>query len=99
MLPSWWAGSYSGSPENVPRRVTRVCRLAIHTTVWLARTRQTKDNAKGRFWGQRRRWQLMAGSGRKNADEALALALAAGVSVQEAARQAGLSDRAAARRL
>ena len=41
----------------------------------------------------------MAANGRKNADDALAVALAAGQTVEEAARQAGLSERTAYRRL
>ena len=41
----------------------------------------------------------MAASGRKNADQALIVALAAAASVQEAACQAGLSARTTARRL
>ena len=40
----------------------------------------------------------MAHTGRKNADDALALALASGVTVEEAAKQAGLSVRTAHRR-
>jgi len=42
---------------------------------------------------------LMAGSGRKNADEALAAALAGGRTVSEAATAAGVSPRTAYRRL
>jgi hypothetical protein len=41
----------------------------------------------------------MAASGRRNADDALLVALAAGQTVEEAARQAGLSERTAFRRL
>lgn len=41
----------------------------------------------------------MAAGGRKNADDALAIALASGLTVEEAARQAGLSERTAFRRL
>jgi hypothetical protein len=41
----------------------------------------------------------MAGSGRKNADDALALALATGKSVPDAAKSCGVSERTAYRRL
>jgi hypothetical protein len=41
----------------------------------------------------------MAAGGRKNADDALAIALASGLTVEDAARQAGLSERTAYRRL
>jgi hypothetical protein len=41
----------------------------------------------------------MAGSGRKNADSALSLALATGATVGVAARRAGVSERTAYRRL
>jgi hypothetical protein len=41
----------------------------------------------------------MAGSGRKAADDVLALALAAGATVADAARQAGVSERTVYRRL
>lgn len=41
----------------------------------------------------------MAGSGRRNADEALALALASGKTVRDAAAELGIGERTAARRL
>jgi hypothetical protein len=43
--------------------------------------------------------RVMAASGRRNADDSLLVALAAGRTVEEAARQAGLSERTAFRRL
>jgi hypothetical protein len=49
--------------------------------------------------GNNRGWQIVAGSGRKNADEALMLALACGETVQAAAQTAGISERTAYRRL
>jgi hypothetical protein len=44
------------------------------------------------------RWQSVAVRGRKNADEALALALASGLTVEAAAARAGVSARTAYRR-
>jgi hypothetical protein len=44
-------------------------------------------------------WQLVAASGRKNADAALVVALAGGKSVEAAAGEAGVSERTAYRRL
>jgi hypothetical protein len=46
-----------------------------------------------------REWQFVAAGGRKNADAALVLALAAGNTAADAARQAGVSERTAFRRL
>jgi hypothetical protein len=43
-------------------------------------------------------WPIMAGSGRRNADEALALALASGQTVRDAAAAAGVAERTATRR-
>src|SRR5690242_11882322 len=43
-------------------------------------------------------WQTMAHRGRRNADEALAVAVAAGQTLRDAAGAAGVSERTAARR-
>jgi hypothetical protein len=51
--------------------------------------------AGGGWYGAR---QFMAGSGRKNADEAQAIALASGQTLRDAAAAAGISERTAARR-
>ena len=49
--------------------------------------------------GSRPGWRTMAGSGRRNADDRLALELAAGRTVADAAKAAGVSQRTAYRRL
>jgi hypothetical protein len=43
-------------------------------------------------------WQTVAHNGRKNADENLALALAAGLTLRESAQAVGISERTASRR-
>lgn len=45
-----------------------------------------------------RKWPIMAGRGRRNADDALALALAAGKTLRDAATEVGVGERTAGRR-
>lgn len=53
----------------------------------------------GRTVGRERGWPTVAGSGRRNADEALALAVASGRTLRDAAVAAGIGERTATRRL
>src|SRR5262245_31788708 len=81
-------GCSPGTPACSP---ARACHRRV-TSVWY-------DGPGAVVFGAQQREVVVAHSGKKNADEALVLALATGVSVPDAAGRAGVSTRTAYRRL